>query len=446
TGERIKPEVLDERPDSRLILDPLRSMRATNLMSNGHYHVMVSGTGTGYSRADEIAITRWNADPTEDRTGTFLFLSNPENGDWWSATAEPKRMAGETSRAFFGDDRAVFTKTVGTLRTEVECIVVSEGNGEARRLTIWNEGDQDRHIDVTSFAELALAFEAADTAHPAFSKMFVKTEIGGEDGATVFAERRKRSSGDPSIALAHFVTSGVGVARDIEAETDRRTFIGRGRSIANAAAFDAGARLSGSAGHVLDPVMALRARVRVPARKKVVLTFWTIVAANRPDVEQEMKRFLHPDSFRRQAMLAWTRSQVQTRHVGLSLAEAAGVQKLASRLLYPDPTLRAPAETVAAGLGRQSALWPMAISGDFPVFALRIGDVADLEIVATALRMQEYMRAHGLLADLVIVNEQASSYVQDLQQAIELLCDNARMRGRELGPRQHIFAVRRDLM
>ncbi len=446
TGERIKPEVLDERPDSRLVLDPLRSMRATNLMSNGHYHVMVSGTGTGYSRADEIAITRWNGDPTEDRTGTFLFLSDPENGDWWSATAEPKRMPGETTRAFFGDDRAVFTKTVGTLRSEVECVVVSEGNGEARRLTIWNEGDQDRHIDVTSFAELALAFEAADTAHPAFSKMFVKTEIGGEDGATVFAERRKRSSGDPSIALAHFVTSGVGVARDVEAETDRRTFIGRGRSIANAAAFDAGARLSGSAGHVLDPVMALRARVRVPARKKVMLTFWTIVAANRPDVEQEMKRFLHPDSFRRQAMLAWTRSQVQTRHVGLSLAEAAGVQKLASRLLYPDPTLRAPAEPISAGLARQSALWPMAISGDFPIFALRIGDVADLEIVATALRMQEYMRAHGLLADLVIVNEQASSYVQDLQQAIELLCDNARMRGRELGPRQHIFAVRRDLM
>ncbi len=56
------------------------------------------------------------------------------------------------------------------------------------------------------------------------------------------------------------------------------------------------------------------------------------------------------------------------------------------------------------------------------------------------------MRARGLVADLVIVNEQASSYVQDLQQAIEQLCENSRLRGKELGPRQHIFAVRRDLM
>ena len=76
----------------------------------------------------------------------------------------------------------------------------------------------------------------------------------------------------------------------------------------------------------------------------------------------------------------------------------------------------------------------------------RIGDVADLEIVASTLRMQEYMRARGVIADLVIVNEQASSYVQDLQQAIEWLCENSRLRGSEHGPRQHIFAVRRDLM
>src|SRR5690606_31164103 len=92
------------------------------------------------------------------------------------------------------------------------------------------------------------------------------------------------------------------------------------------------------------------------------------------------------------------------------------------------------------------SLWPTSISGDYPIFAVRIADIADIEIVAQALRFQEYMRARGMMADLVIVNEQASSYVQDLQQSIERLCENSRARGTELGPRQHIFAVRRDLM
>ena len=443
-SEQVKPAVVDDRPDSRLIENPLNASRAVNLMSNGHYHVMVTAAGTGYSRADEISVTRWSADPTEDRSGTFLFLRDAETGAWWSATAEPKRIEGEKASAFFCEDKATFFKTVGDFRSETECIVLGEGNGEVRRITLINDGQEERHIELTSFAEVALAFEAADSAHPAFSKMFVKTEIDGKD-KVIFATRRKRSDGDPSIALAHFMTCGAGVARDLEAETDRRSFIGRGRSIDTAAAFDPGATLSGNAGHVMDPVMALRCKVRVPARKKISLSFWTVVAANRGDIEGEIRRFRYSDVFQRQAMLAWTRSQVQVRHVGLSLSEAAGVQKLARYLLYPDPVLRAQPETIAERLGPQSTLWPLSISGDFPIFVLRIGDEADIEIVASALRMQEYLRAHGLFADLVIVNEQASSYVQDLQNAIELLCDNARARGREFGPRQHIFTVRRDL-
>jgi cyclic beta-1,2-glucan synthetase len=444
-GARVKPAFTDERPDSRLIDNPLAAPAALNVMSNGYYNVMTTATGAGYSRAGEIAVTRWNGDGAEERTGTFLFVSDTASGEWWSATAEPRRAPGETAHAFFCDDKATFTKTVGTLSTEVECIVLSEANGEARRITLWNESDRDRHVEVTSFAEVALAYEAADSAHPAFSKMFVNTDIDAAT-STIYAERRRRSTGEPAIALAHFVTFGAGVAREIEAETDRRAFIGRGRSLADAAAFDAGARLSGASGFTLDPVMALRARVRVPARKKVALTFWTMVAANRADVEAQTHHFLQHGSFQRQAMLAWTRSQVQTRHVGLSLAEAAGVQKLARHLILPGPTLRAPDTAIAAGLGQQSSLWPTSISGDFPIFCVRIGDVADLDIVASALRMQEYLRARGLVFDIVVVNEQASSYVQDLQQAIERLCETARMHGRELGPRQHIFAVRRDLM
>ena len=443
--ERGSGETPEPNLDTRLVLNPAAELRATSLMSNGHYSVMVTATGSGYSRYNDLAVTRWRADPTEDRLGSYIFLRDVDTGEWWSATTEPKQAPGEICQTHFSDDKASFIKTVGTLRSEVECIVVSEGDGEGRRVTLVNEGDTDRLIELTSFAELVLAPEVADNAHPAFSKMFVKTEIV-PNGNVIHAHRRKRSTGEADIAAAHFVSAPQGVARDIQAETDRRAFIGRGRSIANAAAFDRRAELGGHDGFTLDPIAALRCRVKVGANKKVVLSFWTVVAADRAEVDATISRLDHTEGFARQAMLAWTRSQVQTRHMGLSLADAANVQKLASYLIYPDPFLRLPAATIAAGLGRQSALWPMAISGDYPIFLVRIGDVADLEIVANALRFQEYMRARGMLADLVVVNEQASSYVQDLQQAIESLCENSKLRGKELGPRQHIFAVRRDLM
>jgi cyclic beta-1,2-glucan synthetase len=443
--ERGTLDAYDDSPDIRRVADPMGAPKATNLLSNGAFSLMLSSTGAGYSRLGDLAITRWQPDPVEDRHGSFLFVRDVESGAWWSATAEPKRAAGEVSETVFADDKTTFFKTVGALRTEVECIVTSEAEGEGRRITLFNHGAAERVVEVTSYAELALSGEAADNAHPAFSKMFVRTEIDGARGI-IFAERRKRAPGDRSIAAAHFLTIGASHPGETEAETDRRAFLGRGRDIRDPAAFDTGARLAGGDGFVLDPVFALRRKVRIPARKKVSITFWTIAGASRAELEDSIGRLDHPESFARQTMHAWTRSQVQTRHVGFSLAEAANVQKLGRYLLYPHPALRAAPETIASGMGPQSALWPMSISGDFPIFALRIADVADIEIVAKALRMQEYLRSRGLLVDLVVINEQSSSYVQDLQNAIDWLCENSRHRGNELGPRQHIFAVRRDLM
>jgi len=443
--ERGKLETQDESPDIRRTAEPMGAPKSTNLLSNGNYSLMLSSTGAGYSRLGDLSITRWQPDPVEDRYGSFLFLRDVESGEWWSATAEPKRAQGEVSEAVFADDKSTFFKTVGALRSEVECIVTSEAEGEGRRITLFNHGATERVVEVTSYAELALSPEASDNAHPAFSKMFVKTQIDAARGI-IFAERRKRAPGDRSIAAAHFLTIGASHPGETEAETDRRAFIGRGRDIREPAAFDTGAKLAGGDGFVLDPIFALRRKVRIPARKKVSITFWTIAGADRAELEDSIGRLDHSESFARQTMHAWTRSQVQTRHVGFSLVEAANVQKLGRYLLYPHPALRAAPETIANGMGPQSALWPMSISGDFPIFALRIADVADIEIVAKALRMQEYLRSRGLLADLVIINEQSSSYVQDLQNAIDWICENSRHRGNELGPRQHIFAVRRDLM
>ena len=434
-----------EGPDIRDIVDPANAPKAIALMSGGRYSLMVTATGSGYSRFDGLAVTRWHPDPVEDRSGTFLFIRDTETGDCWSATAEPRYFPGESAQTILADDKATFIKTVGKLRSEVECIAAGEAFGEGRRITLINEGLADRFVEVTSYAELVLGLESADNAHPAFSKMFIETRIDRERPA-IFARRRGRSPGDREICAAHFISGNSAQAGEFEAETCRRAFIGRGRTLPDAAAFDPARSLSGRDGFTLDPIFALRQRLRVPANRKVSVTFWTVAGDNPAEVEAAIARLDFPESFERQSMLAWTQSQVQTRYCGLSLADAASVQKLARYLVYPDHALRSAPDSIASGLGSQSGLWPLGISGDFPILALRISDQSDLPLVGHALRMHELMRARGLIADFVVVNEQASSYVQDLQVAIDAICENARLRGDEHGPRVHIFAVRRDLM
>jgi cyclic beta-1,2-glucan synthetase len=187
----------------------------------------------------------------------------------------------------------------------------------------------DRHIEVTSFAELVLGLEANPTTPIRRSRRCSSRPRSPTTRSAIFATRRKRETNEPDIAMVHFVTDPSGSARDAEAETDRRAFIGRGRTIADAAAFDPGAKLGGQSGFTLDPVAALRRQVRVPANKKISLTFWTIVGSpaapnwRRPLPSSTIPKVCPPGH------AAWTRSQVQTRHLGLSLTDAANVQKLA---------------------------------------------------------------------------------------------------------------------
>lgn len=432
------------RPQIRTITDPMNKDRETVFLSNGHYSVMLTATGSGYSRWNGQSVTRWKPDPTEDGWGTFIFLRDTETGAWWSATAEPRRAEGEVVRTQFGDDKAEFIKTVGDLTSEVECIVATEHDAEGRRITLVNTGSEDRFIEVTSYCEPVIATDEADSAHPLFSKMFIRTEIG-KRGDVIRAERNKRSPSDPDMCVAHLIVDNAGPGRPTEIETDRRRFIGNGRTLAEAAAFDSGSALSGSDGYTLDPILSLRRVVRVPARKKVSVIFWTIAAPNREAVDRAIDRYRHPDSFNHEMIHAWTRSQVQMRHVGVSSQEAASFQMLGRYLVYPDMHLRA--DGARSGLSSQSALWPLAISGDFPIFTLRINDDGDLGIAREALKAQEYLRARGVTCDLVIVNERASSYAQDMQHTLDAMCENLRLRGGHTdGPRQHIFAVRRDIM
>lgn len=429
-------------PKYHVIDDPLRAKRAVSMLSNGHYSLMLTATGSGYSNWNGLAVTRWQPDPTVDDWGSYIFLRDLKSGEWWSATPGPRSTPEEHTQTVFADEKAEFKKTVGSIESRLECIVATEADAEGRRLTIRNSGATDRYIEVTSYAEIVMSAADSDAAHPLFSKMFVKTEIGATRDV-IYAMRNKRNHDEPDIAVAHLMTGKSGRAAQFQAETDRRAFIGRGRDLAHARAFDSVTEgLGGNQGFTLDPIFSLRRIIRVPAGRQTSVVFWTIAAPNRAELEKVVERYRHHETFGHEARLAWTRSQVQIRHLDMSHEEALLFQRIASFLIYPDTRLKVQEGADAP----QSALWPMSISGDFPIFAIRIDNDVDLPIVSKAFRMQEYLRSRGVISDLVIINDRGATYAQHVQHAIDFMCENARRRGLSSGPAQHIFSVRRDLI
>ncbi|QFR33497.1 GH36-type glycosyl hydrolase domain-containing protein [Ancylobacter sp. TS-1] len=420
-AEEVRAAALDARGDAvtvRRLSAPTAGAPVTHLLSNGGYAVMMTAKGGGYSRWRDIAVTRWREDATRDDWGSFIFLRDLKSGATWSATTQP--VAGEAGEGevVFGEDHAEFIRRDPGFTTAMDVIVSGEHNGEVRRVCLTNSGRRSREIELTSYAELVLATPAVDAAHPAFAKMFVVTEHLPEFGALI-ATRRLRAPGEPQIWAAHFAVVEGELAADPQYETARAAFIGRGRSIGMAGAMAEGRPLSNTVGTVLDPIFSLRQSVRIAPGKIARVAFWTMVASTREELLDLIDTHHDRNAFDRARTLAWTQAQVQLRHIAVGLEEAADFQRLAAPLLYADRRFRSSSDVILRGAGPQSGLWQHAISGDLPIVLLRIDDIEDIAQVRQLLRAREYWRMKRLAVDLVIINERASSYVQDLQIAIE---------------------------
>ncbi|MFO7545629.1 MAG: glucoamylase family protein [Trueperaceae bacterium] len=439
-------EARAEVPAARRLSVSAAGPPTTHLLSNGRYTVMVTAAGSGYSRWGDVAVTRWREDPTRDNWGSFVFLRDARSGELWSAGAQPIFGIAKVD-VVCDEDHATFTRRDGTLTTSMEVIVSGEDDGEVRRVSLANRGRRAREIELTSYAELALTTPAADDAHPAFAKMFVQTEHIAESGALV-AMRRPRSETEPRVWAAHFaVVTGTSVGVP-QFESDRARFIGRGRSIATAVAIDDGLPLSNTVGTVLDPIFSLRRRVVIPPGAVARVDFWTLVASTREELLALIDKHHDSSAYGRAKTLAWTQAQVQFHHLGIDAREAAEFQRLASPILYADARYRAPPEAMQRGAGPQSGLWPHGISGDLPIVLVHIDDVEDMPQVRQLLRAHEYWRMKRLAVDLVIVNEHAASYRQELQNEIETAVRSSASRPR-LGhtlAQGSVYALRADLM
>ncbi|WP_236611926.1 GH36-type glycosyl hydrolase domain-containing protein [Phenylobacterium zucineum] len=415
---------LPEAPEptlGRRYTSPHGASPATHLLSNGRYSVLLTAAGAGYSRWRGQALTRWREDGVRDDWGAFLYLRDMRSGQVWSAGYQPTAAEPSDFGVTFFADRAEYWRRDGELLTELVVLVSAEDDGELRRLTLTNTGDAEREIEITSYGELALAPDAADVAHPAFSKLFVDTEHQATVGGALLATRRRRAPDEPEIWAGHLaVVEGEGLGKP-EFETDRARFLGRGRDVRAPAAVMEGRPLSGQTGAVLDPIFALRRRLRIAPGSTARVSFWTFAAGSREALLDLLDQHLDSAACERAAALAWTRAQVQLRHLGVTHRDAEDFQRLAGHLIYAAPALRPPSDVVAAGAGGQPDLWALGISGDLPLILLRIDAVEHLAAARDLLHAAEYWRLQRLAVDVVILNERAASYIQDLQSALESL-------------------------
>ena len=141
-------------------------------------------------------------------------------------------------------------------------------------------------------------------------------------------------------------------------ETDRARFIGRGRSTRDPVAMETDGALSGTTGAVLDPIFALRARVRLGPGQSASVAFTTLVATSRERAFELADRYRDPHAAQRALDLAWTSSQIELRELNLTPAgRRRRPRSWPGTCSTANPALRAPQAELRRNRGSQPLLW-----------------------------------------------------------------------------------------
>ncbi|HEX4852330.1 MAG TPA: cyclic beta 1-2 glucan synthetase, partial [Puia sp.] len=401
----------------RVINTPNTPVPEVQLLSNGRYHVMITNAGGGYSRWKDVAVTRWREDFTCDNWGTFCFIRDVDTDSTWSTAFQPSLEQAESYEVVFSQGRAEFRRRDQNVETHTEIVVSSEDDVEMRRIHITNRSRKRRYIEITSYAEIVLTSPIGDSMHPAFSNLFVQTEIIPQRQA-ILCTRRPRSADEVAPWMFHLMIAHNAEVRDISYETDRSRFIGRSRTIHSPQALLDNTNLSGSQGSVLDPIVSIRCRIMIDAHESATLDMVFGMAENKEGCMGLVEKYQDRPLIDRAFELSWTHSQVVLRQINATEADAQLYSRLAGSVIYSNALLRSDQNTIVRNSRGQSGLWSYAVSGDLPIVLVQIQDPGNIELVRQMVQAHAYWRLKGLMVDLVIWNEEYGGYRQALQNEI----------------------------
>lgn len=375
--------------------NPNTPVPEVQLLSNGRYHVMISVAGGGYSRWNELAITRWREDPTSESLGIFCFITDKVTKHGWSTSFQPTLKSGRHYEVVFSPGRAEFRRQDDQVETYTEIAVSAEDDLEVRRIKLTNRSASARALVVTSYAEVVLAPGIADELHRVFSSLFVEAELLPDQNA-ILMTRRPRSADEQAPWMFCLLTTPDSEVGPCSYETSRAKCVGRGRTPHQPAMLESLRPLNGMGGPVLDPCVVLRRSVELPIDGSVQLDLIVGAAPTREAATALVSKYQDHRMADRVFEVAAPQSKAIVSQLGASESEVQSFSQLAAAAIFSVSAYRAPSSVLRRNRKGQSGLWGHAISGDLPILLLGVNGIDNLHLVREMLQAHAYFRMRGL--------------------------------------------------
>ncbi len=399
----VAPEVPAPRAPAPWLAPPHCGPQAFAL-GNGNLSSVLTASGGGGLRWHELALTRFEPDATHDADGLWIYVRDEETGSVWQATSAEGRTT-------FAQHKVEFHQRQDGISVHVDVAVAPADDVEVRQVTLHNESDRVRIVTLTSAARPVLLDARQAPTHPAFSSLFVESEVLAEMDAVLCARRPQSAEQRPAVLVHRLVHEGAAVTFG-RVETDRGAFFGRNGSVRAPRSLVEGVVEASPSAASLDPVMSLSARIIVPARGSVKLAFVTSVARSRTGAVELARKYGTMHAVRWAFRDADQDGARRLQRLGVEPELVPTIQRMFSALLFGPAALRVPAAQRALTPPCQRRLWGRGISGDEPIVLVRVDD-AGAALIRDVLLAQIYLRSCGVSFDLVLIDRRASGYASE---------------------------------
>ena len=370
-----------------------------HVLSNASYTLYCDDAGRSASYANGLALNRFSF-RTDHRAGGMVFAVH----DGHSAMGLTPAPWGDKTVKYgyeFTAGAAIWTAETQGLQAEIDLRVPDNEMGEWRSVTLKNTDDRPRVFTLACYFEPVLARRQDYEAHPAFSKLFLETEIREQ---TVVVRRRPRG-GDRGVFLA-FTCDHPGVGYDTARET-----LGRGGM--NRLAEVMARPPCGTAGGVLDPCVLARIPLELLPGDTVTVRFALSSAGTAADAVAAAVRTVNmPVESGRPGRLAGL-----LRLLGLTNAEAASAFDILRALVFP--TDHCDGEAVRRNTMGQNGLWKFGVSGDLPVMLFDCVDKTLTERLVRLIRQHRMLSLCGVACDLLVLTRDGSDYRRPMRGVVD---------------------------
>lgn len=413
--EKIKYAV-DEVYTERVYQKVNEKLPISNVISNDDYTIVMTDKGNGYSSYKDIIINRYKK-TEEIAQGIFFFIKNVKTKRIWTSNYTSYLFKPDKYQIKFTQDKDKIIRLDGSIETITDVCISPNEPVELRSIQLKNYGIEEELLEVSSFLEPVLSSKEQDYSHMAFNNLFLTYEYIPESG-TILVKRTARDKNKEDMFLAVNLYSQDETIGDLEFEIDKEKFNGRGnfslpKLIETSSPFTNKVRLT------IDPIVAMKKTIKIAPNETKTMHLIIAVNEKREKALEEIEKFRNEENINRTFKLSKARVEAENRYLGLKGSRIDIYQKMLSYLLFDNSISKVKINTLMNKMYSVYDLWQYGISGDMPILLIKIADINDIKVVEDVVKAYEYYRIKNIKIDLVIINEEESSYENYVKDSLE---------------------------